>query len=502
MKKSRYISAFAMCLIVGSTVFSQTFSPSDLKIISQKADSLLSRYGTYSSFTKDAMTIDQSYIDGFKGLFKYPDEEITNDLDPKDETPRSVTITQYINYVKAWYSAGIGVDIRVTEKKPPVVKDNLGSMDIYFEKSLLGFYKDQTEYRKKVNLVMTMVFDTKLKSFSIGTVVDPEFRASHQEMKKQYAMSVENGDNYIKIRNYEKALAAYQQALLFKPGDSYATSKIKICQSYLEQVKASNRKPAYLNVHLLPALTNAKLTGTSGTETPSSSSVFAFGGGLGFEYALTKSDKGMLLIGAALDYMPYKSKITMSNYLDTINTTDKDGDKVKLINSLNNITENLSLSMFEIPIYVSYRFLLSKSAFLYLKAGLKLGFLIGKKYTSTASGDYKGQYAQYSNIILYDLPTYGYGNYPSVTSKTSTTTLSGMDLSGFGGVGFGFNVSNSVSLHLGVNYTYGFSSLSGGGNSNYKLSKDNTDIQSMTGLGKVKTSALAFEIGVNFKLTK
>jgi len=54
-------------------------------------------------------------------------------------------------------------------------------------------------------------------------------------------------------------------------------------------------------------------------------------------------------------------------------------------------------------------------------------------------------------------------------------------------------------LHFGVNYTYGFTGMSGK-TDNYKVSPNNTNINSLTGLGSVKTSAFTIEAGVDFKL--
>ena len=502
MKKVIYIISILSLSMVFGTASSQTFTSKDTKVISQKVDSLLNLYTLYSSFSKDAVSLNEEYISGFKALFRDPTTMIFNDLDPKEETPPNISVDKYIQYVKEWYTTGLGIDIKVTDKALPVMKDGKGNMEIKIEKSLLGLYKEQTEYRKKIDLILTITFDQKLRTFKIDAVDNPEFQASRKEAQKQYGLAISKGDNLYGSKKYSDAKIAYEQAVQLKPGEAYPNKQIQSCIKFIEQAKLANRKPVYIDIHLLPSFTSAKLTGTSGDTKPGSSSKFGFGFGAGVEFALTKSEKGMFCIGVALDYMPYKSSLTMSAYKDTIATKDKDGTRVILQNSITGLNETLSLTMFEIPVYVKYKLLFSEAFNMYFKAGVKIGFLLGKKYTSTANGEFMGQYPDYNNIILYgnELAAYGYGTYNNIANSQSTlSNLKGMDISGFGGIGVGVNLSKSVGLHFGVNYTYGFTGMSGK-TDNYKVSPNNTNINSLTGLGSVKTSAFTIEAGVDFKL--
>lgn len=502
MKKVIYILSILSLTIVFGTGYSQTFTSKDIKAISQNADSLLNLYTTYSSFSKDAVTISEAYISGFKDLFAVPSTKIFNDLDPKDETPSSIKLDTYIQYIKQWYTTGLGIDIKVTDKSVPVMQNGKGSMEIKIEKNILGLYKEQTEYRKKIDLIIDIVFDQKLKTFKIEAIDNPESKAKRKDDQKQYELAISKGNNLFGSKNYVNAKIAYEQAVQLDPRETYPSKQIQLCIKYIEQAKLASRKPVYIDIHLLPSFTSAKLTGTSGSTKPGSSSKFGFGLGAGVEFAVTKSEKGMLCIGVALDYMPYKSSLTMSAYKDTVLTKDKDGTKVILQNSIQGLNETLSLTMFEIPVYVKYKLLFSENFNMYFKAGLKIGLMIGKKYNSTANGEFMGQYPDYNDIVLYgnELAAYGYGTFSNIANSQSTlSNLKGMDISGFGGIGVGVNLSKSIGLHFGVNYTYGFTAMSGK-TDNYKVSPNNTNLNSLTGLGSVKTSAFTIEAGLDFKL--
>ena len=64
MKKVTYILSILVLSMVFGTASSQTFTSKDTKVISQKVDSLLNLYTLYSSFSKDAVSLNEEYISG------------------------------------------------------------------------------------------------------------------------------------------------------------------------------------------------------------------------------------------------------------------------------------------------------------------------------------------------------------------------------------------------------------------------------------------------------
>jgi hypothetical protein len=271
---------------------------------------------------------------------------------------------------------------------------------------------------------------------------------------------------------------------------------IEKCSSALE-----NQKPVFLLLHFSPGMSSVKVTGNEyGTEA-STSSGFGFTAGVGLEAGLVKSKSGLLSIGINLDYASYQSTSAIDVLDGQKALIDIDDDNYTLLYNINALEEVDNLGYFQVPVYIKYSLQLSKSVSLYGKVGASFGFNISKKYNTTGTGEFKGQYAQYNGIILEgnELESYGFGVY-SLDVEGTNSYVNSLNISAFAGIGVNFSISKTTDLFLGGGYSFGISNIAKSGGDNYSVSEGRNTMNSIYGMSEASINMMNLEIGVNLKI--
>lgn len=489
-----YIATFIVAWLFTFNVSAQNFSDYDLTIIDQKVDSLISEYLRYSSFISenDLTNISEEYLTAFPGLFSSPSTNIVNDLDFSNTTPKTITVSQYVDYVREWYPNGFSIDLTNIQKEPKILpRNNNFLFTVNLFKTLGGFYKQQEQQNFEGDLRFTIEFDGQLNSFKIANI---DTKTGSDTCVKSRQVAVE----LLASGACAKAKKAYQNVLSFCPSDPEAIEGLKKCDSCMEAIK----KPFFLTFHVLPGSSSIKMDGKKFGLNITSGSGFNLGlaAGIGAEIAVVKSKTGILSVGLMIDYSTYKGSSLLDN--DTNNVSgrvDIDGDPYTLIYKVNALKEVDNLTCVQVPVYVQYEFLFSKAIALYVKAGGKIGLNLISKYTSSGTFNYKGKYDKYGGVVLYDLPAYGFGTYTSTLAENTNSEVNMLNISIFGGLGLTITMSKKLDLFIGAEYTKGFSDIGKGDNAN-RITTGKDQVSSLFGVSKVTTQSIGVELGVKFKI--
>ena len=165
--KAMITSALLLLFCTGFVSAQKNFSLKELNTIYHSVDSLMEMYQQYSTFTDDMESLSDDYISGFQGLFTSPDALIINDLDYTKKTAAKISVSKYIEYVKSWYSRGLGVTATVTEKASPRLVNNMYVMALRVSKDLSGYYKNQQMHKYKGEQYFAIEFDPGMTTFRI-----------------------------------------------------------------------------------------------------------------------------------------------------------------------------------------------------------------------------------------------------------------------------------------------------------------------------------------------
>jgi hypothetical protein len=474
----------------------KTFTVNELKTIDQTVDSIMNLYSQYSLFSSDMETLSDEYIEGFRDLFISPSAEIVNDLDAdiKKKTPAKISVNTYIEYIRKWYSKGVGVNVTVLQKIAPRFVNQKYLLSIRASKELVGFYKNQQPWKYKGEQYLTIAFDEKLTEFKIQAI---DLKGGTDTCEKWRNIA----KTYFGKKDCKQAKTAYNKLLDLCPSDIDAiTAKIK-CDSCIE----ANKKPVFLVLHVLPGFSGINLKSGSELESFSSKSDFNFEAGIGVEVGLVKGIKGLLSAGLLFDIATYNSTMNLGRTDYTIpDLFDYDNDKYNLICNIHSLEEMDNLMYFQIPLYIKYEYGFSPFLSLYGKLGGKAGFNLSKKYTSNGIGEYKGQYPdKFGGVILYgnDLPPeYGFGTY-NLSVDSTNNFVNNINISGFVGLGIDLKLSGKLDLFLGVEYTQGVTNINSTDGQFY-ISQGKNSVNSLYGTSKTTTHAFGVDVGVRYKLIR
>lgn len=197
-------------------------------------------------------------------------------------------------------------------------------------------------------------------------------------------------------------------------------------------------------------------------------------------------------ISSGLRFSSNSGNASLAAYANHFNTTDSEKEPYERRITGGNIKEKQTIAMLEIPLLLHLRVPLGARMGMFLQTGINLAFPVVKKYESTGTFTYKGYYPSY-NVILENLPDYGFPTNAAVSTKSSPE-LKPLVMSGAIAAGFDFKIQPKIRLSLAVSYDKSLSTISAATNpESFQLSPDATAINSLLG-GSSQTLLQAFGV--------
>ncbi|PID89621.1 MAG: hypothetical protein CSA05_00030 [Bacteroidia bacterium] len=199
--------------------------------------------------------------------------------------------------------------------------------------------------------------------------------------------------------------------------------------------------------------------------------------------------------GLGIGISSYGSEISLNNFSNennpNIKGTDKDGENyLKIVNA--NFTETYSLKYFDIPILIRSGNVSFNRFSFYFDIGFQYSMLLNSTYEISGTSEHKGYYPQYANVILDELPEYGY------TKKNINISddweINKTKLSFLINTGLYIPIKEKTSISLGVSYSKGLSDL------NYNKAKHRDDFIKLVGKpDKTQLNSYSIQLGLCFK---
>ena len=207
-------------------------------------------------------------------------------------------------------------------------------------------------------------------------------------------------------------------------------------------------------------------------------------------------------LSSGIGFASFKGQTTLNAYQNKFNTTDSENDAYERRVSGTHISEDQNIGFLSIPILMNLRVPLAKSFGLFLQGGVNLDIPVQKKYTSSGTFTYKGYYPAY-NLVLENLPTYGFPTNASVTSN-GQLDLKPICLEATASAGFDFSVQKKMKVAIVACYIKSLTDISAYSSSdNFRLSPDVNRVNSlMGGSSMAMVQSLGFKISFRYFIGK
>ena len=174
----------------------------------------------------------------------------------------------------------------------------------------------------------------------------------------------------------------------------------------------------------------------------------SFGYGAMFNYSYYFNKEWGMRIGIGLNIS--KSKYEGVGFFDEYNFTDMEGDRLELDINIDDIKEDYSAKLLEIPVMASYKF---EDYDFVANAGLKFGIPLEIEYDQKLEGvDIEGYYPAYGTVIDEALAIACSKDKKLFSSGTYSSTPIMVMLSGDFGYRFKLESNNSVGVSFFVDY--------------------------------------------------
>ncbi len=370
-----------------------------------KVKSLLKDYERYSQFSSDGINLNSDYLIQFSGLFEPKMRDgIFNDIIPTQKGTFP-TADQYINFVKTNYQQGLDVVIDFDNIRIVDVKQVKGSYEVsvLVHKKVTGIFNNQGIHRFNDNLYFLFIsgIDDQGKPTNL--------RINGILTKEKYAQSIAKG---------------HGKAVLIGITGLFAQTKIassSASSSDFMKIKAGGS--IYPGIDLAAMITNG------------------FG------------------IGVGVRFSKYSSTFDISNYNKTseLLITDTDGDKYNPVLQISKLNQVSTIKSLDIPILLKFRGGKGKTKF-YFDLGVIYSKISSSTFTLNGSA-VRGGYYQSLNVILTDIPEYGFGTYTYKTDNEFKLKLQSTNFSAYTSLGFLFQLSSRLSLKAGASLMYGITEL-------------------------------------------
>lgn len=496
MKKSNiiYSISIVICLFFGGTlqIQAQKSEAAIKQDIREKAMSVIQKdYERYASCSS------QEYQYEFTRLFVNNEAVVYNDLLGLS-SERILTVGKYARMLGEGGVRQTIVTISgISILDEPYKEKEKWKIDIGFNKRMsyydaCGIYFNSYDfYRADYNLEATLVYDDvdgKCRIESIRGSVD-----SNAELPKEFFVfkQTDDRDNYLYYRRIPLRYNSGHQALLagsFDPSAfSHANPRVRrlypeinecniVTMNYKQpgtDISDSGKKMG-VKIHFdLPLGDALKVDGNDNVKT----SGFSFG--LDFSYLLLESGRFKPSISAGLGYSSMNiTELGVANVKKETDAIDIDGDTYKRTYEGLSLSQKVSLSELNIPVYLDGEYVLHEMFSVYADLGLKFNFVMSKSAkTESASVDkIYGVYSKYGVTLDEDWDDkatggrHGFTNNHKDFSGVADSDLdgvSGMTFDLLAGAGIRINIPNSsVAIDLGAKYVMGLSDIiSNDGNS-------------------------------------
>ncbi len=232
-------------------------------------------------------------------------------------------------------------------------------------------------------------------------------------------------------------------------------------------------------------------------------SKIGFHGLVGVNYLISGWDKHLIMLKAGLGFSKVSTEYSLDNYETSFYTTDKDGDEYIREVYGKSLTQTLDYSTLDIPLMISWRYLLNKKWQISASTGIKASYIFQQNYKiNNGEFEYRGLYENLYGETFYfqDLPSYGFTSYDSKT-QSNNPQINDLLLSWQSEVYVRYQISNTTGIFFGPNFSMGLNKMTDPVASDFVLSEQGGFTKPLLNLTEqAKMNTIGFTAGISISI--
>lgn len=519
MKLSKHIILFQLVIFtVSSNLHAQGLSINAFRLLNYQVIKSINAYENTIDLTNPEQ------FDEFKALFVSENSLISNDIIPDNNFNTQITVNEYINLIKKYYSKGMLIQIR-TENigHPQMLNETEGLIDCQLTKFVIqSKTKCDINYQDTFFMVITyrFTFDdyNNVKDIKISDIKSSKSKGKFftlkalqsflgrkkslsngvLEINKQYYNLNENGELQLKNISPNSALAITHTdnnllSTLFinNVGEYLSKNNASICDKNLIEVKF--RKSHFLIETGLSYVLNSPTKHSFENLSFSNNNSNIFHLRIGYKFHITPKGKWVIKTGIAIENYSYS--VNLNRNIVSNQSTDPDKSNYQRTNLITDINEKEELQYLTIPICLEKQLILHHDYILSLGTSFAIVQNLNASYSSNANGVYSGYYPQFFGININQNGVYDFGTYKLQTSDklNPNQTIYAIDLS----LGVRKLITKRWLWFAGISQRFGLSDIFE--NRKQYLSADSNRINSVTNVyPEFKFNYTTLDFGMNF----
>lgn len=442
-KPKHFLSIFLLSILVfiSSILNAQNISEEQKAQLMPSVKQLLADYEKYSQFTTDGSSLSRDYLGMFPVLFDASVKGgIFNDITPASKGSLA-TPNDYITIIKASYPLGLDVkiDIDGLQILDATLKKSVYAITVKAHKKMAGMFNNVKIQRFNDDLYFTLTGTDdqgKVLNLKINGIMT----------KDKYLSSIVNRQGR---GLFVGVTGLYSQTQIYSPMSFDNT-----------MFNAKVGMSMYPGFDLVAMFTNG------------------FGMGTGVRLS------------------SYQSTFSIPSYTNTSSAKlkDLDGDTYNPVLQISKMSQVSTIKSMDIPFMLKFRGGKGVTKF-YLDVGMIYSMISSSTITLDGSATKGGLYSSLGNVILTDIPEYGFGTKTYSASQYELMTEEAT-ISAYSSIGLMFQLGRSFLLKVGGGFTFGLTDLKADPNNNNNF----INLLSKEPVSNTTLRATGVEIGLLYRI--
>jgi hypothetical protein len=442
----------------------------------------------------------------FHKLFRNKTSMIFNDIMPDNNLNQKISVQDYTNLSKKYYSSRMGISIIPYDKSTiSFDRDNYGSFVFHAQKIIDAYTRQGIHYNDTFNIRIEIFFNHQLNKYWIADI--------HSLDKNEKYMIVQpfvNSAFTSKNITNDTVLTSAGEKFAVEPNGYFLIKDVPPSKEFVFIPQSNQilynryRSPVYLSIikrkndidnNIVPIkfwkwTVHADLSTEFGILKNSPVNIVDNPYKINVINRLSVSNKILINLmyrnsnagnwqikfGAGFDIFNYD--LYMPKYIDSYPEVDPDGDAYLRIIELNNLHEFNSLTYLTFPIILQKGFTFNKST-ISVNAAYYFMMSYAGTYLSKTKAQYSGFYDYLFNLTISENGVYDFGAYNLRAIAIPLLTNSNLNAFGFG-LEYSYSLSRFISINSGFNYRKSIDYLFQSNKSS--LSKTSNELKSVSNI--------------------
>jgi hypothetical protein len=258
-------------------------------------------------------------------------------------------------------------------------------------------------------------------------------------------------------------------------------------------ISSTTSTKLYVGLGLTTGQSDFGITGTNSISDVNTSKKGSFTGLLEIGYFFSEN----FGLSSGLGFCSISTSLTLKSYQNKYTTTDTESESYERRITGSDIKETQKIGFLRVPVILIMRLPVSRTTGIFIQPGINLAIPLTKSYSNSGIFSFDGYYPAY-NVLLSNLPVYGFPNNKSIASD-GKLQLKSLAIQASVSAGVDFFVAEKIQIAVAGSYEKTLSDISAYSTPDkFQLATDGIQLNSLLG-GSTKTSIQSIGLLISLK---